>query len=64
MAKRIKVTIEADGTPTIETSGFVGAECEAATKALEESLGARVSNVRTREFNAFVSQAEKAVTRG
>lgn len=39
MAKTIKVLVTPDAKVTIEAEGFVGAECEKATKYLEEALG-------------------------
>ena len=35
----IKITIERDGSTTIEGEGFAGGECKDLTKALEERLG-------------------------
>lgn len=46
--KTITVTFDA-GKATIETSGFVGKECLAATMALEKALGATTSDRLTAE---------------
>ena len=46
--KTITVTFN-DGKATIETSGFVGKECLAATLALEQALGATTSDRLTAE---------------
>ena len=44
------ITIATDGTLTIETVGFKGSSCEAATKALEEALGKTSNPKRKPEF--------------
>jgi len=50
--KTIEFTIE-NGQVTIETSGFTGAACEAATKAFEEALGGNIGDkTRKREYYA------------
>lgn len=36
--KRIKVTIDPVGRPTIDAQGFVGTSCQAATKPIEDAL--------------------------
>jgi len=46
--KTITVTF-ADGKATIQTSGFAGKECLAATLALEQALGAKTSDTLTAE---------------
>jgi Protein of unknown function (DUF2997) len=43
MPKIIVFTIEDSGSVAIETSGFKGKACEAATKAFEEALGGSVT---------------------
>lgn len=48
----IEVLIKPDGSVTFEGRGFKGADCEQATRALEESLGKIVSDERTSEFYA------------
>ena len=39
--EQIEVTIGPDGKVRLETSGFAGGECLAATKDLEQLLGAK-----------------------
>ena len=39
MAEEIVMDIDANGNVQIETNGFVGADCQAITKGLEEALG-------------------------
>ena len=50
--KVIEIIIDAKGAIRIETKGFVGAECEEASQALEASLGVRSNAQRTSEFYA------------
>lgn len=50
MAKMILVDVAPSGEIKIETQGFSGAECEAATAALEKALGSSHDNKRTSEF--------------
>jgi len=38
MKRRVRVTIDPFGNPTIETEGFVGDSCAQATKKLEDLL--------------------------
>ena len=44
------ITVAADGTLTIETVGFKGSSCEAATKALEEALGQSTGSKKKPEY--------------
>lgn len=62
--KQIIVTIGADGTPTVETKGFAGAECLKATAALEAALGGATKIERTAEFYAPVVVNDKLKARG
>jgi hypothetical protein len=52
MDKHIIVEVAPDGSITIDSQGFKGAECEKATKFLEESLGVVASNKRKPEYAA------------
>jgi hypothetical protein len=37
--KRIEITIDEHGNPTIEAFGYTGGECRLATEAFEEAAG-------------------------
>ncbi len=52
--KQIIVTIDAEGNTSVETKGFKGQGCKAASKALEMALGTRESDKPTPE--AFGSE--------
>lgn len=55
--KEIIVTIDPDGSTTVETKGFAGAECLAATLNLEKALGKKIDDVKTREFHKTTATA-------
>jgi hypothetical protein len=48
--KTIVVTIAKDGSSTVETKGFAGSSCQAASEFLEKALGARQSEKLTAEY--------------
>lgn len=51
MSKRIVFTVE-NGQVTLETTGFTGPACEAATKAFEEALGGKITEKkRTADYH-------------
>lgn len=47
---KIEITIEPGGNIKIEGVGFQGADCEKATKFLEEALGAVTKRVKKPEY--------------
>lgn len=49
--KSITITVDTEGTPTVEAHGFKGQGCEAATKAFEQSLGAVSKRSRKSEYH-------------
>ena len=51
MKPAIEVTIAADGSISIDAIGFKGADCERATKYLEEALGSVARKDRKPEFH-------------
>ena len=60
MQQTISFTIDEGGQVTIETSGFKGPACEAATKAFREALGGTViSDIKKPEFYQFTQQTAK-----
>jgi Protein of unknown function (DUF2997) len=56
--KTILVTFNADGTFEIETKGFDGRACKAATADLEHALGTVTSDRLTREAHETESRNE------
>jgi len=58
--RQITVTVDADGTATVETRGFAGAECEQATRELETALYGRPGKgQRTPEYYHRATVARK-----
>lgn len=50
--KSIEVLVKADGAIKVEAKGFVGMDCEKATKQLEEALGSAGNRIKTKEYFA------------
>ena len=51
MKKSIEVTIHPDGAISIDAVGFKGADCEQATRFLEEALGVVATKQRKPEYH-------------
>ena len=50
--KTIEVIISPSGESRLETKGFAGSECKAASRALESALGKSMAESLTAEFHA------------
>lgn len=50
--KIIEVTIKPNGEVSLQTQGFAGSECQAASRQLEQALGIRGREQLTAEFHA------------
>ncbi|HZV35102.1 MAG TPA: DUF2997 domain-containing protein [Verrucomicrobiae bacterium] len=50
MSKQINITVEADGSVQIETTGFKGKSCQDITKSFEQALGVVKGNTFKPEF--------------
>lgn len=50
--KSVEVIVSREGTIAIDAIGFTGADCEQATKFLEEALGVKTSHQRKPEYHA------------
>jgi Protein of unknown function (DUF2997) len=48
--KSIEILINPQGEVTLQTKGYAGSSCKAATKALEEALGLKGREKLTAEF--------------
>jgi hypothetical protein len=57
MAKVIEVTVSPQGETTVQTKGFVGADCQQASKWLEQALGIATQDLKTSEF--FVNTTDQ-----
>ena len=51
-AKTIEITVSPTGGTTVETKGFAGGACRAASRFLESALGTRAAERLTAEFHA------------
>ena len=50
MNRVIEVTVAKDGGTTVETQGFHGSDCQAASRFLESALGKRSGERLTSEY--------------
>lgn len=53
--KTIEITVKPDGSTSLETRGFTGSECQAASRFLEQALGATASERLTSDFHQSVA---------
>ena len=51
MIKTIEVTVAPNGETSVETKGFVGAECRDVSRFIEQALGQRTGERLTAEFH-------------
>jgi hypothetical protein len=49
--KTIEILIAPDGTSQIETKGFVGSECQQASRFVEQALGEQTNEALKSEFH-------------
>ena len=59
MSKTIEITVGPNGESRVETKGFAGAECQQASRFIEQSLGKRTGEQFTPEFYATESQQQR-----
>ncbi len=52
MTKLIEVIVSPDGQTKVETKGFAGSDCRAASEFIERALGQRTGEELTAEFHA------------
>ncbi len=57
--KTIEVTVSPKGEVTVETKGFAGRSCKAASEALEKALGVVKSDKPTPEMYQTAKQGER-----
>ena len=63
MSKRIEIIVSPEGDTTVTTKGFVGSECKAASKFIEDSLGRATHEGLTGEFYGGVTHQSSAQAR-
>jgi len=54
-SRTIEITVKPDGSTSLETKGFAGNGCRAASEFLEQSLGATASERLTSDFHQSVA---------
>lgn len=57
--KVIEVTVSPKGETKIETKGFAGSACKAASESLEKALGLKQSEKLTAEFYSQQTQQQQ-----
>lgn len=60
MSQIIEVVVSPQGTTTVQTRGFAGDSCLAASKYLENALGRVTEERKTAEFHAAVPSEQQA----
>ena len=61
MARIIEVIVSPTGETTVQTKGYVGAECQQASKFIEQALGVVASDQKTSEFYQQVQAEQPSV---
>ena len=57
--KTIEIIVSPDGQLRLETRGFQGAECQAASQFLERALGRRTGEQLTAEYHQAASEEQE-----
>jgi hypothetical protein len=55
----IEVTVAPDGKVTVQTKGFAGSACKAASESLEKALGLKQSEKLTAEYYSQRTQQQQ-----
>ncbi|MEK6259909.1 MAG: DUF2997 domain-containing protein [Planctomycetota bacterium] len=61
--KIIQITVSSDGQTKLETKGFVGSECQQASRFVEQALGNCLNEQRTSEYYPPAQVEVKAAER-
>ena len=56
--KTIEIVVSPNGQTQVQTKGFTGSECRAASQFIEKALGSRGSEQLTAEFHQPASQQQ------
>jgi len=59
MAKTIEIIVKPDGSLKIDAVGFQGADCEKATRFLEQALGRVAGKQKKPEFHRQVQRQQR-----
>ena len=55
----IEITVSPTGQTQVQTKGFTGSACRAASRFVEEALGQRISETLTAEFHQTTPQQQQ-----
>ena len=55
----IEIIVSPTGQTTLQTKGYVGPECQHASRALEQALGIAVAEQKTAEFYKSVDAEQR-----
>ena len=58
MSERIEIVVDPHGGVRVQTKGFSGPSCLAASRFLEEALGEQIHQERTAEFYQSAQQQQ------
>ena len=58
MTKTIEIVVTPTGHTHVQTRGFIGSECRAASQFIEQALGKRTQEQLTAEFHQQASQQQ------
>jgi hypothetical protein len=58
MSKTIEIVVSPTGQTQVQTKGFTGSECRAASEFIEKALGQRTSEQLTSEFHQQAGQQQ------
>jgi hypothetical protein len=58
MTRVIEVIVSPSGETRIETKGFAGTECQAASRSIEQALGLKSSEQLTAEYHTVERRVE------
>ena len=64
MTQTIEIVISPQGEAKIETKGYAGSSCRAASQFLEQALGTRSSEQLTAEFHQQLTTDQAVQQRG
>ncbi|QDT16778.1 DUF2997 domain-containing protein [Alienimonas californiensis] len=59
MTPRIEITVTPEGETSVETKGFAGPACKAASQPYEDALGSQTAERLTPEYHATESVSEQ-----
>ena len=58
MSKTIEIVVSPTGQTQVQTKGFTGSECRAASEFIEKALGSRTQEQLTSEFHQQAGQQQ------